>query len=126
VPASLRPLTEEEISEFIEWQVEQYVDERVRSGERPEIARRIASEQSRALFPEGVPADGQLLFRVLDDEGTVVGMLWIGPQRPRDQPGAFWVFYVALKSPIGVRDTADWPWNSRSPKLALGERQNLD
>jgi ribosomal protein S18 acetylase RimI-like enzyme len=97
VPASLRPLTDEETSEFIEWQLEQYVEERVRSGERPDSARRIASEQSRALFPEGVPADGQLLFRVLDDEGTAVGMLWIGPQQPADQPGAFWVFYVRVE-----------------------------
>ena len=97
MPASLRPLTDEEISEFIEWQVEQYVEERVRSGERPETARRIASEQSRALFPEGVPADGQLLFRVLDDDGTAVGMLWIGPQQPADQPGALWVFYARIE-----------------------------
>jgi ribosomal protein S18 acetylase RimI-like enzyme len=97
VPANLRPLNDEEISEFIEWQVEQYVEERVRSGEPPDTARRIASEQSRALFPEGVPADGQLLFRVLDDEGTAVGMLWIGPQQPADQPGAFWVFYVRIE-----------------------------
>ena len=97
MPARLRPLTDEEISQFIDWQVEQYVEERVSSGERPETARRIASEQSRALFPEGVPADGQLLFRVLDDEGTAVGMLWIGPQRPADQPGAFWVFCVRIE-----------------------------
>lgn len=97
MPASLRPLTDEEISEFIERQAEQYVEERVRSGERPDTARRIAGEQSRALFPEGVPADGQLLFRVLDDEGTAIGMLWIGPQRPADQPGAFWVFYVRIE-----------------------------
>ena len=97
MPASLRPLTDEEISEFIEWQVDQYVEERVRSGERPDTARRIASEQSRALFPEGVPADGQLLLRVLDDEGAAVGMLWIGPQQPADQPGALWVFYVRIE-----------------------------
>ena len=97
MPVSLRPLTDEEISEYIERQVEQYVEERVRSGERPDSARRIASEQSRALFPEGVPANGQLLFRVLDDEGTAVGMLWIGPQQSADQPGAFWVWDVRIE-----------------------------
>ncbi len=97
MPANLRPLTDEEISEFIEWQVEQYVEERVRSGERPDTARRIASEQSRTLFPEGAPVDGQLLFRVLDDEGTAVGMIWIGPQQPADQWEAFWVFYVRIE-----------------------------
>lgn len=89
MPVGLRPLTDEEISKYIERQVEQYLEERVRSGERPDSARRIASEQSRALFQEGVLANGQLLFRVLDDGGTAVGMLWIGPQQPADQPAAF-------------------------------------
>ena len=42
MPANLRPLTDEEISVFIEWQVEQYVEERIRSGEGPDTARRIA------------------------------------------------------------------------------------
>ena len=97
MPASLRPLTDEETSEFIAWQLEHYVEERVRSGERPDSARWIASEQSRVLFPEGVPADGHLLFRVLDDEGTAVGMLWIGPQQPARQPDVFWVFYVQVE-----------------------------
>jgi GNAT superfamily N-acetyltransferase len=95
VPVSLRPLTDEELSEFIQGDVERYVEERVRSGERPDVARRIAREQSEALFPEGSPADGQLLFRVLDD-GTAVGTLWIGPQRA-DQQGAFWVWDVRIE-----------------------------
>jgi GNAT superfamily N-acetyltransferase len=118
VPASLRPLTDEEISEFIERQVEQYVEERVRSGERPDTARRIACEQSRALFPEGVPADGQLLFRVLDDEGTAVGMLWIGPQRPADQPGALWVFYVGIEEAHRGKGYGRLAMELRNPKLA--------
>jgi GNAT superfamily N-acetyltransferase len=96
VPARLRPLTDEELSDFIEGDVERYAEERVRSGERPDVARRIAREQSNALFPDGTPADGQLLFRVLDDDGTAVGTLWIGPQHA-DQPGAFWVWDVQIE-----------------------------
>jgi len=46
VPAHLRPLTDEEISEFIEWQVEQYVEERVRSGE---TARYCSTDCQRAI-----------------------------------------------------------------------------
>jgi GNAT superfamily N-acetyltransferase len=95
VRASLRPLTDEELSEFIEADVERYVEERVRSGERPDVAGRIAHEQSKALFPDGTPADGQLLFRVLDGDGAAVGTLWIGIQQA-DQPGAFWVWDVRI------------------------------
>jgi GNAT superfamily N-acetyltransferase len=98
VPASLRPLTDEELSEFIEGDIERYVEERVRSGERTDVARRIAREQSKLLFPDGIPADGQLLFRVLDYDGAAVGTLWIGPKHG-DLPGAFWVWDVRIEEP---------------------------
>jgi GNAT superfamily N-acetyltransferase len=96
VPASLRPLTSEELSEFIDGDIERYVEERVRSGEPPEVARRIALEQSKALFPDGTPAAGQLLFQVLNNDGTAVGTLWIGPQ-DADHPQAFWVWDVRIE-----------------------------
>jgi GNAT superfamily N-acetyltransferase len=96
VPASLRPLTPEEFSEFIDGDVERYVEERVRAGDRPEVARRIALEQSEALFPVGTPAAGQLLFQVLNDDGTAVGTLWIGP-RDADYAQAFWVWDVRIE-----------------------------
>lgn len=95
MPARLRPLTGEELAEYIDGDLERYVEERVRSGEQPDTARRIGREQSNALFPEGVPADGQLLFRVLNGEETAVGTLWIGPQHA-DQPRAFWVWDVRI------------------------------
>ncbi len=95
MPVSLRPLTDQELSEFIEEDAERYVEERVKSGERPDAARRIAREQSEALFPSGAPGDGQLLFGVLDHDGTAVGTLWIGPQ-PAGEPGSFWVWDVRI------------------------------
>jgi GNAT superfamily N-acetyltransferase len=96
VPARLRPLTSEELSGYIDEDVERYIAERVRSGERPEVARRIAIEQSKALFPDGSPAAGHLLFRVLDDDGAAVGLLWIGPQ-DADRPEALWVWDVRIE-----------------------------
>jgi ribosomal protein S18 acetylase RimI-like enzyme len=95
MPASLRPLTPEELAEFLDGDVERYVEERVGSGEQPEVARRIALEQSKALFPDGRPAAGQALFQVLDDYGTAVGTLWIGP-RDSDHPEAFWIWDVRI------------------------------
>ncbi len=92
----LRPLTEEELSEFIEGDVERYVEERVKSGESPDAARRIATEQSEALFPKGAPGKDQLLFRVLGPDGTAVGTLWIGAQLT-GEPGSFWVWDVRIE-----------------------------
>lgn len=81
MPASLRPLTPEELSEFIDGDVERYVEERVRAGDRPEVARRIALEQSKALFPDGTPAAGQLLFQVLNNDGSAC----VRPQGPAER-----------------------------------------
>jgi GNAT superfamily N-acetyltransferase len=92
---SLRRLTDEELSDFIEGDVERYVEERVTSGERPDVARRIAREQSEALFPGGTPRQDQLLFRILDHDGIAVGTLWIGPPTA-GEPGSFWVWDVQI------------------------------
>ena len=91
----LRPLTDEELSAFIDDDMERYAEERVESGETPDVARRIAREQTEALFPGAAAGDGQLLFRVLDDDGASVGTLWIGPQ-PARGPGSFWVWDVRI------------------------------
>jgi GNAT superfamily N-acetyltransferase len=96
MPVSLRPLTEEELSEFIEGDMDRYVEERVKSGESPDVARRIATEQSEILFPKGAPGEDQLLFRVLDPDGSAVGTLWIGPQLA-GAPGSFWVWDVSIE-----------------------------
>ena len=92
---SPRPLTDEGLREFIEGDVTRYVEERVKSGESPGVARRIANEQSEALFPNGASGEGQLLFRVFDHNGMAVGTLWISPQ-PAGETGSFWVWDVRM------------------------------
>jgi GNAT superfamily N-acetyltransferase len=89
-------MTDDEIADLVAHQLGPYIDERIKAGERPDQARRIALEQIEGLFPDGKPAPGHLLYRVLDDDGTVAGDLWIGPHRPED-PEAFWVWSVEIK-----------------------------
>jgi ribosomal protein S18 acetylase RimI-like enzyme len=88
-------MTAVEASAFAESVLEPYIEGRIASGERPDVARRTAVAQTESLFPGGVPAPGQLLYRVIDDGGTDVGSLWIGPHAP-DRPEAFWVWDVAI------------------------------
>jgi ribosomal protein S18 acetylase RimI-like enzyme len=91
----LRPFTEDELSAFVESDLEHYIEERVNAGEPRDVARRVATEQIEGLFPDGRPAPRQLLFRVVDDDGNAVGTLWVGP-RQADRPEAFWVWDVEI------------------------------
>ncbi len=87
---SLRPLTEQEIAVYIEAAIDHYSRERATAGEPPEDALRVAQEQINGFFPDGRPAQGQHIFRVLDDDELEVGFLWIGLLR-EDRPNLFWV-----------------------------------
>ena len=52
-------------------QREHYIEERIGAGEHPEEANRIATEQYAMLFPEGKPAPGHFLSRVMEDDKPV-------------------------------------------------------
>lgn len=93
----LRPMTEDELGGWMKEQQLGYIEERIRAGEHPEEANRIAAEQYATLFPEGKPAAGHFLSRVMEDDKPV-GYLWIGP-RTTDQPDSFWVWDVAIDEP---------------------------
>ena len=96
-------MTEEQIATFISVDTEQYVDDRVTAGESPEEARRVAVDQMAFLFPDGSPALGQLLYQVIDDEGAVVGFLWIGPPMGEEPGEKYWVWNVEVDEPYRGR-----------------------
>ncbi len=95
VDAGLRPMTEDEVATYVAGQLGHYIGERIGMGEEPDQARSVAEDQFARLFPDGKPAPGQLVYRVLDDAGTDVGTLWIGPREP-ERPEKFWVWYVEI------------------------------
>jgi ribosomal protein S18 acetylase RimI-like enzyme len=89
-------MNEDEVAAFVAGAESGYIDQRIASGENPDEARRIAGLQTKESFPDGRPAPGQLLFRVLDDEAAAVGSLWIGPRTPQN-PAAYWVWDVEIE-----------------------------
>ena len=91
---SLRPMAGPEIPGFLAASQADYIADRVASGEDPAVAKRIAEEQLAALFPDGEPGPGQLLYRV-EEDGQPVGSLWIGPFSA-DQPDTWWVWDIAI------------------------------
>jgi ribosomal protein S18 acetylase RimI-like enzyme len=88
-------MTENEIAGFITGILGPYIEARITAGDHPDDARRIAQEQTDLLFPGGSPAPGQLVYWVVDDDGTTVGSLWIGPHTPT-RPEFYWVWDVAI------------------------------
>jgi ribosomal protein S18 acetylase RimI-like enzyme len=88
-------MTEDEIAGFVAGVEGPYIEERIKAGDAPDEARRIARVQTDHLFPHGVPAAGQLLYRVVDDDGVDVGSLWIGRRTPT-RSEFFWVWDVVI------------------------------
>jgi GNAT superfamily N-acetyltransferase len=90
---SLRPMTDDEIDEWLDERSEEYIADRVAMGEDPDEARRIAGQQYGELFPDHRPAPGQYAYCVLGDDGPI-GWLVLG-RRGADE-GAFWVWDVKI------------------------------
>ena len=94
MPPSLEPMTEAQIAAFVAAGSADYVEERIASGEEPDEAQTTADQQMEALFPDGRPASGHRLFRVVDD-GVTVGRLWMGPRSP-DRMDRYWVYDIEI------------------------------
>jgi ribosomal protein S18 acetylase RimI-like enzyme len=90
---ALRPMPDDALGVWRANAEAHYLAERIAAGDTPEYAAGRV-EQSRAYFPDGRPADGQLVFQVVDGD-DVVGALWIGLLEP-DQPTAWWVMDVEI------------------------------
>jgi ribosomal protein S18 acetylase RimI-like enzyme len=88
-------MTDDEAATFVSGILGPYIEARITAGDHPDDAHRIAQEQTDTLFPGGTPGPGQRLYRVLDDDGTSVGSLWIGPRTPT-RPEAYWVWDVLI------------------------------
>ena|SRR5579863_9628929 len=69
--------TADELASWTPGKKEQYIAERIKAGESPDVARRMSESQFAELFPDGVPAEGQYVMNVVTDE-TTVGTLWMG------------------------------------------------
>jgi hypothetical protein len=82
-------MTSAEMVDFVAVSREAYIAERVKAGEDPVEAAKVAHEQTAAMFPNGAPAPGHRLYRV-EDDGQAVGSLWLGPASP-DTQESYWI-----------------------------------
>lgn len=94
VACELVPMTEQEIAEFANRQLDVYLADRIASGEHPERARRHVAWEWQTYFPDDRPADGHRIYRLVVD-GESAGILWLGPSL-HGNPAAEWLYYVEI------------------------------
>jgi GNAT superfamily N-acetyltransferase len=82
--------TSQELASWIPSKKEEYVAERIKAGENPDVANRMSDAQFAELFPDGSPAEGQSVMNVIADE-VLVGTLWMG--RPFSGDGNTWFIF---------------------------------
>jgi ribosomal protein S18 acetylase RimI-like enzyme len=93
----LRAMTPEELTEYLDWVVEDYAAELERNGKATGDAAMAASRASfDGLLPDGVESEGQTLLIAEDDEGDHgrVGLLWFGPST--DDASMAWIYDITV------------------------------
>jgi GNAT superfamily N-acetyltransferase len=92
----LRPMTDDEFVDYLDWVVDDYAAELERNGKAVGDAAADASRSSFAsLLPSGVSTPEQELLIAEDpEEGARVGVLWFGPST--DDPTVAWIYDVTI------------------------------
>jgi GNAT superfamily N-acetyltransferase len=88
-------MTPEEYARWHEEKLRSYAAEMVGSGLLDaDAAQWRAEEQHRQFLPEGLATPRAHLLRVLDESGSPVGVLWVGPHPTK--AGCGWVYDVEI------------------------------
>lgn len=91
---AVRLADDAELAAYLATSREGYIAERIRAGDTPEAAARNADDSIGRAFPDGRPAGGHLVLCV-EDDGTRVGTLWVGPQS-REAADRWWVWDIVI------------------------------
>lgn len=92
---TLRPIEASGFRQWMERSAAEFAGDLIAIGRPPEHAHTIAMRDLEESFPNGEPEGGHAVFDVLDDSGSPVGYLWIGPDSS-DDPGAWWVWDITI------------------------------
>jgi ribosomal protein S18 acetylase RimI-like enzyme len=86
--------TAHELSQWLPGKKDEYVAQRIKAGEDPDVAQRTSDSQYAELFPGEGPAEGQHVMNVIDEE-EIVGTLWIGRPFSRDA-NTWYIFDIEI------------------------------
>lgn len=97
----LRPMPAVRLGSWIDEVRRDYEQSRRASGESVDIAAEKARVATAESFPDGVPAEGNIIYDVVwlgaDSHIEVVGHLWIS--RLKEGTGAWWVSDIKINEP---------------------------
>lgn len=91
----MQEMTNDELEQWITLSLQDYIEDRMRSGEQPEVARRTAETSFSNLFPAGRPKENHVVRKAVDAAGSIVGYLWIGPENDGPE-SAWWVWDIVV------------------------------
>jgi ribosomal protein S18 acetylase RimI-like enzyme len=95
----LRPMTDDEFSDYRERSVAAYADDIGRAGRWPaDEAMAQAEKQFAELLPDGARTEGMLVLAADDDTGTRVGSLWLGLTHPRGMTGSGYLWDIEVRA----------------------------
>ncbi|MGP9605807.1 GNAT family N-acetyltransferase [Glutamicibacter sp. 287] len=82
---------------WMERSASEYAADLVSLGSTSEAARSQAKLTLRAAFPTGRPSAENAVFNLIDENGSVVGYIWVGPDHSKD-PTSWWVWDIVVDS----------------------------
>lgn len=88
-------MTDDEFASWMSHTQQDYVAQRVRSGESDAAARARARTQYAEFFPGGRPAPGHRVW-VAEHSGEAVGWVWVGPHDAQADPSHAWLFSIEI------------------------------
>jgi ribosomal protein S18 acetylase RimI-like enzyme len=92
-PITFEPFPDSDLAEWIDQTRLHYISERVAAGDSPAEAETNAAASIERLFPDGSPAPGQLVGRLVCVT-QAIGCLWIGIAG--SDPQRWWVWDVMI------------------------------
>ncbi|QIK62869.1 GNAT family N-acetyltransferase [Leucobacter viscericola] len=96
MPLHLTPLTSEEFPGWLTKSQTEYQSDLVATGLSPAESLARAAQSIQGAFPEGSPHPTKAVFHLIDNEGSVVGYLWVGRDQS-DDPTSWWVWDIFVE-----------------------------
>ncbi len=96
----LNPLSPAEYEAFIDAQIAEYADQKVRAGQwRPEDATGFSRHAVEGFLPRKGPTGGHRVWKALDTSGRRVAWIWVGPPpiKPLDVPTKRWLYQITVE-----------------------------
>lgn len=100
VSVSLEPVTPEEYRGFVEAQVREFADQKVRAGHwQPAESQTLARHVIEGSLPHEGPTEGHRIWKAVDGRGERVGWIWVGPPpvKTLNLPTRRWLYQITVE-----------------------------